>query len=371
MKRLATTWNWLAAAVRSRKVELRLCIRVTVAALSATALAQLLSVPQVLWAVLTAILLTQLSVGGSLKAAIDYFVGTLGGAFYSGALAALAPHPSNIAAFALLGVAIAPLALLAAINPSFRVAPVTAVMVQLAPAITHMGPIESAFYRVLEVGLGGITALLVSFLVLPARAYGLSIEAAARMLDQLAKAFPELLAGFTKTLDRPTIQAIQTELGQTFAQADAVAGEARRERIAQFAAEPDLAPLLRALLKLRHDLIMIGRAARAPLPEAFQTRLASPLARIGEDVAAFLSESSAALAARRAPPRIGKVEAAFARHQLAVAALRREGLTRDLSVEAVEHIFALGFALEQMRRNLSDLERCLSEFAQSPERSKS
>ncbi len=43
-------------------------------------------------------------------------------------------------------------------------------MVQLAPTITHASPLESAFFRVIEVTLGGVTALVVSFFVLPSRA---------------------------------------------------------------------------------------------------------------------------------------------------------------------------------------------------------
>ena len=46
-----------------------------------------------------------------------------------------------------------------------------------------------------------------------------------------------------------------------------------------------------------------------------------------------------------------------------VAALRRDGVTRSLSVDEVERFFALGFALEQMRANLRDLERCVAELA--------
>ena|SRR5256885_14684297 len=48
---------------------------------------------------------------------------------------------------------------------------------------------------------------------------------------------------------------------------------------------PDLGPLLRTLLRLRHDLVMIGRAAAVPLPEAFQMRFAAPLARVGNSAA--------------------------------------------------------------------------------------
>jgi hypothetical protein len=46
-----------------------------------------------------------------------------------------------------------------------------------------------------------------------------------------------------------------------------------------------------------------------------------------------------------------------------MAALRREGLTRELGADAVERIFALDFALEQLRLHLRDLARCVGEFA--------
>ena len=42
-----------------------------------------------LWAVLTAVILTQLSVGRSLRATIDYFIGTVGAAVYAGAAGAV------------------------------------------------------------------------------------------------------------------------------------------------------------------------------------------------------------------------------------------------------------------------------------------
>jgi uncharacterized membrane protein YccC len=124
-----------------------------------------------LWAALTAVVVTQVSVGGSLKATIEYLTGTLGGAVYAGAIAALVPHANDVSLLAALAIAVAPLALLAAINPNFRVGPMTAVFVVVGSSVTHAGPVESALYRVLEVAIGGVTGLAVSLLVFPARAH--------------------------------------------------------------------------------------------------------------------------------------------------------------------------------------------------------
>jgi uncharacterized membrane protein YccC len=65
--------------------------------------------------VLTAVVATQMSVGESLKATMEYVIGTLGGAVYASAVAVLVPHTTTIA----LAFAVAPPALLAAVNPSF------------------------------------------------------------------------------------------------------------------------------------------------------------------------------------------------------------------------------------------------------------
>jgi uncharacterized membrane protein YccC len=360
MKRMATTWRWLRRLPRERGAELRLCLRMTTAAVLSLAVAHLLHLPIALWTVLTAVILTQMSVGRSLKATTDYLVGTLGGAIYAGAIGTLVPHDNEVALLAALALAVAPAALIVAINPRYSAATFTAVMVFFGPTITHAGPIASAVERVIEVAVGGVVGLFVSLVVLPARAHDLAVEAAAQMIDLMARFLPELFAGFTRNLDQ--LHAMQNRIGAAFARLDAVAVEAKHERMTRLAAEPDQAPLLRTLLRLRHDLIMIGRAAAVPLPATFRSRLAPRLARIQETAADYLRACSGALVARQGPASLVATEAALDGYDAEFAAMRREGLTRDLSDETAERLFALGFALEQLRRNFSDLARCITEL---------
>jgi hypothetical protein len=129
---------------------------------------------------------------------------------------------------------------------------------------------------------------------------------------------------------------------------------------------PDTGPLLRTLLRLRHDLVMAGRAATTPLPEAFAIRLASQIAHVGAALADYLRDSGAALLAGRGPPSLDSVEVALAAFSGEMAALRREGFTRSLPADAAEHFFAIGFVLEQMHNNVKDLERCVAEWSESP-----
>jgi uncharacterized membrane protein YccC len=356
-------WNRLRGAVSAYRSQLRFSLRMTVAGLLALIITQSLSLPlHGLWVVLTAVVVTQMSVGGSLRATIEYIIGTLGGAIYAGAIGLLVPHTAAIEQAFVLALTIAPLAFAAAMNPNFRVAPFSAVLVLLLSGQLGEGPIQSAFVRLSEVALGGAIAIAVSLLVFPERAHSLGVDAAARILERMAKALPELLGGFIHQPDASEIERIQDELGQLVTAFQEIAAEARGERLVALAWEPDPAPLSRTLLRLRDNLVMIGRAAM-PLLGTFAQRLGPLLNRVGADASEFLRGSATALALRRHPPSLQAIEASLSAYDSAVTSLRNRGLTLALSSGEVERLFALGFALEQLHRNFADLTRCVQEYA--------
>jgi hypothetical protein len=105
--------------------------------------------------------------------------------------------------------------------------------------------------------------------------------------------------------------------------------------------------------------------AVAPLSESLQTRLGLPLAHAVETEADYLRGTSAALMARRNPPPLNAVDASFESYAVEIAELCREGLTPDLPGDEVERLFALGFTLEQLRRNFKNLEQCVTDNARS------
>jgi uncharacterized membrane protein YccC len=367
MNRIATAGKWIETWLASHRVELGLCLRVTISAVLTFVTAHLLNLAIALWAVLTAVILTQLSVGRSVKATTDYFTATVGAAIYAGLVGTLVPHADEISLLAVLATAVAPAALLAALNTRFSTAPFTVVLVMLAPTITHAGPLASALERVMEVAVGGVIALLVSILVFPARAYDLVIEAAAQTLEVMTRLLPALVAKFTQPVDEALILNMQNEITAAVMRLEAIAADARHEPMMRFSVEADQGPLLRTLLRLHQDLVMIARAA--PLPEAFQARLGPLLARVAEAAANYLRACVSALRAPRGPPALDAVVAVLDAYDREIVALRQEGATRELPVDAVEHIFTLGFALDQLRAHLKDLARCVSEFAPSYTRS--
>jgi uncharacterized membrane protein YccC len=355
----------LFVRLASRKVELGLGVRVTVAAFGALVIAIALGLKLPLWAVLTSIIVTQMSVGRSLKATRDYLVGTVGGAIYGGAVAVLIPHSGEGALLAVLVLAVAPLAFIAAINPSLNVATVTAIIVLLVPTMSHVSPLDSAIDRVLEVAVGAITGLLVSFFVLPSRAHSQLRNSAAGILELEAAALIELLASLTRGRDNDALHRLQDGIGQAVGGLNAIGAEAERERAAHLSTGPDTGPLLRTVLRLRHDLVMIGRATVVPLPIDLQARLAGPLGQVSQAIAAYLRSSAATLRIGKGAPAIWPVQTALQAYAAEVAAVRGEGLTRGLAADVAERFFALGFSLEQMRQNLKDLERCVAQWTES------
>ena len=359
-----TGWRQIRDLFKTAQAQLRFCLRVTASGLLAFALAQALTVPlHGLWVILTAVVVTQMSAGGSFRASVEYIIGTLGGGVYAAITGVFIPHATPLAEAGVLALTIAPLALAAAFNPNFRVAPFSAVLVLLIAGQLGQGPMSSALTRLLEVALGGAVAITVSLLVFPQRAHDLGRKAAAGMLDRMARILPQLLTGFARNLDPAVIGRIQDDIGGGVARFQEIVAEVKHEPFVDLTADPDPGPLSRTLLRLRHDLVIIGRAASTPLPDAILHRLGPPLTRFGAAASDFLRGCGAALAQRSNPPPLDAVETALTAYTAEVAALRGEGLTRPLSSSEVEQVFALGFALEQLHQNFIDLRRCVQDYA--------
>lgn len=349
--------------LRRYRLQLVLALRVTVGALSAFALAQVLHLHLPLWAVLTSLIVTQMSLGQSLKVASDYLIGTFGGVAYGGALAILIPHESEWALLGVLALATAPLAFIASFRANFNVLPVTAIIVLLVPSMQHVSPASSALDRVLEVTVGGTVGFIVSFLLFPSRAHAITIQAAADMLDSMADGLSKFLEDHTGELDRIERRRIQDGIAAALTRLNAIGAEAEHERNARLTSGPATGPLLRTLLRLRHDIVLLGRVVGCELPQNVTARLKPLTGNVEAAVRDFLRGSATALRDQRPAPALDAVELAFRNYLEAFGAVRREGLTRDMKSETAERFFALGFALEQLREHLFEVHRVVGEWA--------
>lgn len=338
--------------ISRRRIELGLSLRISAAGVTSYALGTALGLQQSYWAVFTTVIVMQASVGGSIKASLDRIVGTIGGAAWGVAVAVTVPHRDAVATGFALTVTLVPLAAVTAFRPAYRVAAITGTIVLLG-RFGQMGVVHAALDRVFEIGLGSIVALAVAVVVAPTRAHGLLGGAGRQALAEMAGLCEMLFADLAAAADLAMALGFHDRIRGALAQAATAADEAARERRTLVSDTPDPAPLVRSIRRLSHDFVIIARVRSSPLPAVVAERLGPPLAVFSAALSALLRGIGAALASRSAPPE--RIAAEFGKIHQAIAALRRDGITRELSGEEVERVFGLSFALDQLDRNLDDL----------------
>jgi uncharacterized membrane protein YccC len=344
----------MRAAISRRRTELRHGLRIAAAGLLSFALAHALALPQGYWAVFTSVLVVQGSVGGSWKAAVDRLAGTLLGAVYGALVAALIPHDNVVMLGIALAISLTPLAMLAAFIPSYRVAPITAVILLLGNAGLSEGPILAASLRTIEVALGGLVGMAVSLFVYPARAHALMGNAADRVLQRLAELFSALVEALLAPVEAKTITAKQDAVRPALSALETISDEAARERRNHLSEDTDPEPVARTLRRVRHDMVLIGRVAAQPLPDDLRLRLEPALREFSAATTEFIRRIGRAFAGRKSPPSSAEFESAIARV-----------ITKLEAAKGSDRLVALAFALEQLQRNLHDLERRAREFSRS------
>jgi uncharacterized membrane protein YccC len=323
--------------------EFRLVGRALTAAALSLAIADALALPQSYWAVFTALIIVQGSVGGTLAAGLDRFVGTLAGAGLGGAVA-VAGEFWRVPQVLLLLLAVAPVALLAAIRPSFRIAPVTAAILLLTTP-SNVSPITSAIDRVVEIALGSIIGIVVSIFILPSRARRICFERSAKTLKLLAKVLV-LHLQLPDPAKLKEIELLNEQVRTELAKVEATADEARREHLIRVADGPVPGRLLRTLRRLRSDVAFVGRVTVASDFDwhglgVAMTEVASAFRLVFEVLADTLLQNN------RAPD--------LTELDLAIAKLRIVTGNGAHSPGPPPSAIALPFVIDTLRRDLGDL----------------
>jgi uncharacterized membrane protein YccC len=343
------------AKAASRKTELRHAIRVSAAVVAAYALATLLRLPQGYWAVFTAVIVVQSSLGATITASIERLMGTVVGAAV-GAGAAILHARWPEAGGAILAVTAALLAFLAAVRPAFKVAPITAV-IMLIGTTTHMDPVVAAFLRTAEITVGSVVGIAATLLIFPARAHTTVIE----NTDKVAGLLAELLEHYALKLKGGATElearAHYDDTLKALSKLQTAMTEADRESASRLSDHSVTEALPRTLWRLRNDSVMIGRALREAFPSP---GLALPSAAMLNASAGFLRACAALLSGGPRPDRVAFAEAHQA-FQSAVETLRAGGGTRALAFDDAARVFGLVFAIENLFGNLGDFEERVEE----------
>lgn len=340
----------------------RYAFRVMTAGVFAYSLAIALSLPQGYWAVITAIVVMQSTVGGSLKAALDRLTGTALGAAVGFCVAVL--HFQGYEAGIALALVLGPLAYAASASPRFRVAPVTAAIMLIGTGgATTLDPVAAAIDRVLEISIGGVIGVLVALFILPARAE----QALTTQLAELLRLFSKALAIDGKAIDgerdRDALRKINDAIRARTTAADNFEDEARRESSAHLAGETQAGPLFRTTRRLRTNLLLIGRSASEAWPPHAKEALAPALEPLMERLSARLLVLADAMQNRQRVSVDEALDRALDAFDQAVARFRADPASNEMAAEDLSRIFTLAFAIDQFRRDMRDLTDRLNERA--------
>jgi uncharacterized membrane protein YccC len=344
------------------QAKLQFGLRMTLAALFSFALGEALGMAQTYWAVLSSVIVTQGSVGGSLRVAVNRLIGTVGGAIWGAAVALAVPHASPLPLGAALLAAIGPLAVLTAFRPDYRVAPITAIIVLMGASGQQAGPMASAISRVFEISLGSAIAVAVALFILPARAHRLLARAASATVATMAD-MAALLEMTGKGSAAETLLHVQSRLRAAIAQTETRAEEAKIERANRLSDGPDPEPLARNFRRLRHDLAMLARVLAEPFSAPVRDRLGPTLEVIFAALAAWFTATSKALAQSAMPPELTSVQQAMEGYKAALTNAGQEKFSYTTGNHDTQRVFALLFLFEQMLQNLQDLADRTSELA--------
>ncbi len=341
----------LAAA--ARRAEFRHAIRVSVAVGAAFALGEVFRLPQAYWAVFTAVIVVQTSVGGTLTASFERLVGTVVGGLIGVAAAYLRARTVVEEGLA-LSAAIAVAAFAAAVRPSLRVAPITAAIVLVGGATVRMDPLVAAAWRVAEILIGSVVGVAATLLVFPARAGGAVLQRAAQTMTQLAALFALFASRLGGPQDEAEIHRAHQAIRKSLAQVEQAQDEAARESQSGLSRAQIPEGLLRSLRRISNDAVMVGRALAQPLPEAVRAGL-GPSAQGLLTAAGEQLETLAAAVRSGAPVEDDRMAQPRAAFEDAVEHVRAARLTTEMTFDAAARVFGLVFALESLAGNLSDL----------------
>lgn len=367
--RPADIWRKALTWARGRHPHLRLSFRVTIAGVLAYALATGLKLPQGYWAVFTAVIVTQGSIGGSIKAIIERFIGTFGGAVYGAVVGLLIPPSNAVAVGAELALALGPLVFLAARKPSFRVAPLTAMILLLG--VNDIGPLQSAVDRVIEIVVGSVVGIGVSFIVLPSRAHGQFLDECARTLDLLTRLLIFSLSGAARPRSENDLQRFYARLRPCFTKLEALASDMQSERTSHLSDAPDSDPMLRTLRRMRNDIVMIGRATEEPFTDEARVQLGDKIITLSDASGEFLDGARHAMLEGLPAPSLDGVTRGADDYAVTMASLLREYVGWGLNDHAIERMYALHFGFVQLQDHLRDLAARVDELASYREAARS
>jgi uncharacterized membrane protein YccC len=326
-------------------------LRMVVSTVLAATVSTLLHLPEMYWAVLSAVIVSRPGAGSSTKVGASRLIGTVFGSAV--AMAVIAARAWHVPEIALLAVAMIPLSLFITAFEEFRTAPVAAVIL-LSSTSALVSPFHVALLRLLQITIGSISSTVVGLSVLPSRGHGRVFRMAASILTRIGTA---LASAFDEKRDEAKLDAAHDDIRRDLRDLGALVKTRRGMTRAQ-------ARVVRLLSRLQQDSMFVGRVVGSGLRRSSASDYAHTVNGICRDLAdAMLGTEEHAL---------DRCREGLAAAAVALAAARRVPIDSpthagpvahvgpaDRRVEPPSAVDALDFLLETLGKDLHDLIRVL------------
>ncbi|WP_300161123.1 FUSC family protein [Solidesulfovibrio sp.] len=334
-----TAKKWKEGAKRLlRRLGLRHALRTAAAAVATYILVTALALPQGYWAVVTAVIVMQANLGGSLWASWTRLAGTALGAVAGGVAAHLGGQ-SYLAVGLAVFVTLAVCTGISKLRESSRVAGITAVIVILGG---HPGTsaLTMGVDRFFEISIGIVTALAVSALVLPSRASRAMEHGLAAIFEDAAAYFALVVEGrlHDDYVERQVF-ALKDRILRTLARCR----ELRRESVIEGRGGDEGA--LRSMLLYRGErlfehILAMDHVAAEWRGQGLHRHLPEELTGLEGAVAEILRALAVHLRRQGPLPALEPLTAAVAVARAKLTAMRRERAPAAYDLSEVMHFFS-------------------------------
>jgi len=325
-------------------------LRIVISTVLAAAVSTLLHLPEMYWAVLSAVIVSRPGAGGSGKAGASRLIGTVfGSAVAMGVICARAWHVPEIA---LLAVAMIPLSLFITAFEEFRTAPVAAVIL-LSSTSALVSPFHVALLRLLQITIGSLSSTVVGLSVLPARGHGRVFRLAASILTRLGAA---LESAFDEKRDDAKLDAAHDDIRRDLRDLGALVKTKRGVTRAQ-------ARMVRLLSRVQQDSMFVGRIVGSGVRRPSASEYAHAVHGVCRELADGMLDGESAGVERSREA----LDAASKALMQARPAADADGATRTVAGAGIgaadgappRPLDALDFLLETLGKDLHDLIRVL------------
>jgi len=345
-------WRWLQRLATLRE-DWPDALRLIVSAVLAAVVSTLLHLPEMYWAVLSAIIVSRpgaagAGAGGSGRAGASRLIGTVFGSAV--AMAVIGARAWHVPEIALLAVAMVPLSLFITAFEEFRTAPVAAVIV-LSSTTALVAPFHVALLRLLQITIGSLSSTVVGLSILPSRGHGRVFRAAASILTRVGAS---LESAFDEKRDNAKLELAHDAIRRDLRELGALVRAKRGAAHAQ-------GRIVRLLSRLQQDSMFVGRVVGTGLRRSSAVEYAHAVHGICREVAdAMLDPEGAWLERCRAGLDAASKKFAQARHgghaDRAAVGVDAASFAAEARPHAVD---ALDFLLETLGKDLHDLIRVL------------